>query len=307
MNLLEQKGYLSKMICGSNFSYILNEEIFLPTEYKVLQSQNNSCFVKCMKMLYNGKTQLYYFTEGYKSFLSMLPRLDTEGFMTIVANLFTDIVDVKSNGFLSCQNIDLSFEHVYVDPATYKVSLVYLPLSKKAYNGDSAFENEMRANLIKLIAETPALASPKTTQLTMELSDGMLSLEDLCNRMKVMGGRSVFAERPVTVSKPAESVKMSVLRFKTLNAAVDLVLEMNKDKYVIGKNPAAVDGVVSFNKAISRVHCCIEKVGTEYKITDLESANGTFVNGTRLQPHKPYRINNGDTVRLADTDFQVTM
>ena len=85
MNTLLEKNVISELQCGSNFSYILSDNNnFLPTEYKVLQSQANSCFVKCMKMLYNGHVQLYYLTSGLKSFASMLPLMDPESFLTIM-------------------------------------------------------------------------------------------------------------------------------------------------------------------------------------------------------------------------------
>lgn len=301
MNLLEEKGYLSKMICGSNFSYILETDIFSPTEYKVLQSQNSSCFVKCMKMLYNGKEQLYYLTKDYKSLLSLLSGLDVNSFMTIIGNLFLDIVDVNNNGFLSCQNVDLSFEHIYVDPTTYKVSLVYLPLNKAAFNGETEFENELRTGLIKLIAESSFSTTTKAKKLTEDLSDGMLSLEELCSRVKAMSGSGATEKKTRHFAEGEEIF----LRLKSINAPTEVVLEMKKERFVIGKNPALVDAVISYNKAISRVHCCIDKVGDEYTITDLESANGTYVNGVRIQSKQSQEICDGDIIRLADSDFQV--
>ncbi len=303
MNLLEEKGYLSKMICGSNFSYILEEDIFSLTEYKVLQSQNSSSFVKCMKMLYNGKEQLYYLTKDYKSLLSLVSGLDVNNFMTIIGNLFSDIVDVKNNGFLSCQKIDLSFDHLYVDPTTYKVSLVYLPLNKAAYNGETEFENELRTGLIKLIAECSFSTTVKAMKLKEDLADGMLSLEDLCGRVKAMCGSG-----PVPGNRERSLGGEGVLFcLKSINAPTEVVLEMKKERLVIGKNAALVDAVISYNRAISRVHCRIDKVGNEYTITDLESANGTYVNGVKVQPKKSQKICAGDIIRLADSDFQVIM
>ena len=58
----ENRAY-TELKCGDNISYILNDNsIFLTTEYKVLQSQTGGCFLRSMKMTYNGKIQLYYMT-----------------------------------------------------------------------------------------------------------------------------------------------------------------------------------------------------------------------------------------------------
>ncbi len=308
MNTLIENNYIKEMECGSNFSYVLSDNsTFLSTEYKVLQSQANSCFVKCMKMMYNGKVQLYYLTKGLKSFASMIPNLDAENFLTIVANLLSDIIDVKHNGFLSCQNIDIAFERIYVDPTTHKVSLVYLPLSKRIYDDNSSFENEIRTGLVKLISGVSTLSSPKTMQFSADLSNGTLSMEDLFARVKggkiVSGGQSHVGQTDVGGGKASSGL----LRIIAMNAPTRVEIAVTKDEFVIGKKAELCDGVIDFNKMISRSHCRINKRGSQYTITDLQSANGTFVNKVRLQPNQAHPINNGDVIRLANSDFQVSI
>lgn len=305
MNALIENNYIQEMECGSNFSYILSDNsTFLSTEYKVLQSQANSCFVKCMKMMYNGKVQLYYLTKGLKSFASMIPSMDSESFLTIVANLFSDIIDVKHNGFLSCQNIDITFERIYVDPATYKVSLVYLPLSKRIYDDNSSFENEIRTGLVKLISGVSTLSSPKTVQLSADLSNGTLSIENLFSRIK--GGKGMDSI-PTPIEDNGGNASPGLLHIIAMNAPTRVDITITKDDFVIGKKAELCDGVIGFNKMISRSHCRISRRGSQYTITDLQSANGTFVNKNRLQPNQPYPINHGDVIRLANSDFQVSI
>lgn len=301
MNILVENKYINELECGSNFSYILNDSsTFLSTEYKVLQSQVNSCFVKCMKMMYNGKLQLFYVTKGLKSFASMLPSMDAESFLTIVSNLLSNIVDVKHNGFLSCQNIDIAFERIYVDPTTYKVSLVYLPLNKRMFDDSSAFENELRTSLVKLISGISSLSTEKTMKFSADLSNGSVTLEDL-----IKGGKGVIP----SVNPPhiESSDNVGRLRIIAMNAPTRVEIEVTKDEFVIGKKQELVDGVVSFNKMISRSHCKINRRGSQYTVTDLQSANGTFVNKVRLQPNQPCQIKNGDVIRMADSDFQVSI
>ena len=305
MNTLIENNYISEMECGSNFAYILSENsTFLSTEYKVLQSQANSCFVKCMKMIYNGNVQLYYLTKGLKSFASMIPSLDADSFLTIVSNMLSDIIDVKHNGFLSCQNIDISFERIYVDPTTHKVSLVYLPLSKRIFDDNSSFENEIRTGLVKLISGVSTLSSPKTMQFSADLSNGTLSIEDLHARIK--GGKTIV-DRGGTDEVIQNKSSSGSLRIIAMNAPTRVEIVVTKDEFVIGKKPELCDGVIDFNKMISRSHCKINRRGNQYTITDLQSANGTFVNKIKLQPNQPHLINNGDVIRLANSDFQVSI
>lgn len=301
MNRLIENGHILEMACGTNFSYILSDNsIFLSTEYKVLQSQANSNFVKCMKMLYNGKVQLFYHTTNLKPLSAMIPSLDADSFMIITANLISDIIDVKQNGFLSCQNIDVSFDKIFIDPTTYRVSLVYVPISKRAYDDDSAVENEIRTGLVKLISGVSAISSPKTIQLAADLSNGMLTMEVLSGLIKGHAPSDKRSEKRVS-----KNTAVKALRIIALDSPTRVEIEVTKDSFVLGKNASAVDGVISFNKMISRVHCRIDRRGDRFTITDLQSANGTYVNRVRLQPNQPQVINNGDVIRLANSDFQV--
>lgn len=308
MNILIDNNYIKEMECGSNFAYFLSDNnAFLSTEYKVLQSQASSCFVKCMKMAYNGSVQLYYLTKGLKSFASMIPTLDADSFLTIVSNLLSDIIEVKHNGFLSCQNIDISFERIYVDPATLKVSLVYLPLSLHIYDDNSSFENEIRTGLVKLISGVSTLSTSKTMQFSADLSNGTLSVENLYARIK--GGRNTSSGQSHIDQTDVSGRKQTsgLLRIIAMNAPTRIEITVTKDSFIIGKKAELCDGVIDFNKMISRSHCRINRKGNQYTITDLQSANGTYVNKIRLQPNQPHPINNGDIIRLANSDFQVSI
>lgn len=307
MNVLLEKGVISEMECGNNFAYILNDNsIFLSTEYKVLQSQEDGCFIRCMKLLYNGKMQFYYLTDGYKSLANMLPSLDAESFMTIMASVFSNVLAVKQNGFLSCQNIDIDFRKIFVNPNTYKVTFVYLPVSKRLHLDESTFENELRTNFVRVLSGVAALSSPKTIQFMEDLSNGMLSIRELYDRSR--GGRSAKAGGKTGTRAWNEVAEgQGNLRIVAMNSPVRVEVEVTKDVFVIGKNVAVVDGVISFNKMISRVHCRITRENGQHMIADLQSANGTYVNGVRLVPNQAYPIKNGDIVRLANSDFQVVI
>ena len=253
-----------------------------------------------MKLLYNGKIQFYFLVNEYKPLSNMIPALDGDGFMKILANVFSNVLAVKQNGFLSCQNIDIALEKIFVEPNTYKVGLIYLPINKRLYYDESTFENELRTNLVKVISGVSALSSPKTTQFMTDLSNGLLSIKDLYDRIK--NGKAV---KPNV--QTACKTKKGRLCIVGMNTPVQVEVEVTKDSFVIGKNAAVVDGVVSFNKMISRVHCRITKENMQYMITDLKSANGTYVNRVRLTPEQPHQIKNGDIIRFANSDFQVVI
>lgn len=59
---------------------------------------------------------------------------------------------------------------------------------------------------------------------------------------------------------------------------------------------------------VSRLHAQITQSGSQYVLIDLESANGTFVNGMPLSPHRPQVLRSGDriTIGKAHLVFRLT-
>ncbi|WP_428909708.1 FHA domain-containing protein [Niallia sp. Krafla_26] len=312
MGVLTEYGTIRDVTSGStsNIAYVLNNNHdFSLTEYKVLLSQNHTGFIKCMQMLYNGKIELYYLTSEHRTFTSMLPELDGNGFMTVVANLLNAIIEVKNNGFLSYQKIDISLDKIFIHPSNLSVGLIYVPINVRVLKDFSAFETELRTNLVKLINSLPSLNSQRISDFYVELSNGRLSLEELASKITGISP-NLKREAGSTRNSPnlkreAGTARDSGMTLEALNAPVALKLNVNKDSYVIGKNHSEVDGVISFNSAISRAHCKITRINGNYWLEDLGSTNGTYINKVRLQPNKSRPIKNGDRIQLANIDFHV--
>lgn len=105
----------------------------------------------------------------------------------------------------------------------------------------------------------------------------------------------------------AESqIKQPVMTVTAINTPVQLVLTINQPEYLIGKNPNMVNGAVTHNPAISRVHCKIAFIEGRYYLTDLGSANGTSLNHTKLEKQQTVEIHSGDYITLANSEFIVS-
>ncbi len=75
--------------------------------------------------------------------------------------------------------------------------------------------------------------------------------------------------------------------------------------YLIGKQEGLVDHVLS-SETISRIHARIDREGEEYRISDLNSTNGTCVNGRLLETNETVVLKKGDEVLIADFAFIFT-
>lgn len=104
----------------------------------------------------------------------------------------------------------------------------------------------------------------------------------------------------------AQRDQQPIMSITAINSPVQLVLTINQPEYLIGKNPNMVNGAVTHNPAISRVHCKITYSKGKYYLTDMGSANGTYINQRRLENQQTVEINNGDYLKLANSDFVIS-
>ena len=316
MDELLEQGLIKELTGTQNVQYVFEDpSLFSLTEYKVLRSQNKN-FIKCSKVLYNGKIKLLYFSSMYKSLRSMIPTLDTDNFLSIIASIIHCIIEIKNNGFLSCNDLDLTLDKVFVEQSTLEVNLIYLPLNNSS-SDVSTFENELRSEFIKLISGIPSFAGEKAARVCNYLANGTLSLGDVYQYIKgeVTGATPKIVPHDegtfggggsgtVTGRDNGKTGAQPPLQIVSVNTPVPIQFTVNKPEFVLGKNSAQVDGAITFNKAISRVHCRIH-YQNGYYLTDLGSANGTYLNNTRILAHQPRALNSGDTIRLANSDFKI--
>lgn len=77
--------------------------------------------------------------------------------------------------------------------------------------------------------------------------------------------------------------------------------EMNDNVITVGRIPNN-DIPISFDKKASRNHAKVEMRGNEYFVVDLQSKNGTFVNGKAVSGEM--KIVSGDVLTIGETDMR---
>ena len=116
----------------------------------------------------------------------------------------------------------------------------------------------------------------------------------------VLGGGCIGETTVLNASQaPSQMIAPHLIRKKNSEK-----ISINKPVYRIGKERSYVDYFIGDNTAISRSHANIVTREGAYFIVDTNSTNHTFVNGTMIQSNVETAIAHGDTIRLANEDFE---
>ncbi|MDO5337359.1 MAG: DUF6382 domain-containing protein [Eubacteriales bacterium] len=112
-------------------------------------------------------------------------------------------------------------------------------------------------------------------------------------------------EAPVIVGETEELTQNSVKGAASLvskEPGIPAVISLEEELTVIGKLPAASDVVISL-PTVSRIHAKIRKQGEDYYLTDLNSRNGTSVNGTMLKGEEEYCLCDQDEIHFGEAPY----
>lgn len=110
--------------------------------------------------------------------------------------------------------------------------------------------------------------------------------EKVYGQTTLLGDR-ITGEHPVLISRNPDIRE---------NAIID------KEKFVIGKLKGQVDLALNL-PVISRIHAGIERREEGYFLVDLNSTNGTYLNGERLEANEYRQIRTGDEIIFAGTGY----
>jgi pSer/pThr/pTyr-binding forkhead associated (FHA) protein len=92
---------------------------------------------------------------------------------------------------------------------------------------------------------------------------------------------------------------MTVL-LKPLNGGRPIVVD--KPILLVGRHPDC-DIIIKDSPKISRKHCCLALVDNRFVVRDLESMNGVFVNGNRVEHSADVKF--GQELVIGDVSFEL--
>lgn len=301
--MLDNVDRLTEITGGRNRVFLLKEDSDLKRiEYRVLLSQKFDWQVKCYKCRLNGQTELFMLTDKYYRLSDILSSLNRVKVFTIVRQICESMIEVKSNGFLSADSILLDIDNIYYDAASGRVKLIYMPVD----NGHEKVRKKVVDRVFELVESIAKSQNDDNYQLF--ISDILtqcipsVELEDLVRALTEDNIRAIV-ERDNHDKNAAK--KDRKLYLDAIYGSEPMTFVIEREYYVIGRSERFADGIIHNNRLVGRKHCIIEQLDGNYAIMDLNSINGTYLNGEKLNPHQEYSLQEGDTVGIANLKFRV--
>ena len=120
-----------------------------------------------------------------------------------------------------------------------------------------------------------------------------VSLNEYENNYESNFGETVF----IDLKHRTEEYKLYALDKKNKKH-----IELTKFPFTIGKMTGCVDCALA-DDSISRLHARIEKREDKVFLTDMNSTNGTYKNGLRMEPSETVEIEPGDEIRFGKLNY----
>jgi len=318
-------------------NYLVLEQEEFREWYQVGMLEKNKIpgFLSCRVNRIDREAMFYYEITSKQSLSLVLERkrLSAYEFCKLLKSLQRS-AKVCSEYLLDTDKILLHPDYIYMDPDKWEFSFCYFPfagndiqeelLSLAEYLLEHLNRQDQKA--VSLAYEFYRMAGEANISLERSLSEwdaeesgtasrpgeGTEAQSSGSKQMSRMAGTEKTAEEPAEkpASPKAETVILTdkpsgTLHLRSLNPAYH-DMSITGESFLIGKKKDAVDGCLKA-RGISRIHGKISKEGESYYLTDLNSTNGTFLNGGRLEVNEKARIRPGDCIGFADVEYIVEL
>ena len=284
-----------------------SNDLFFGTGYKVLQNHRAGSFVPFAKSLYNGRVKLTYFTRGLVPLRMFLAEASSSQCAAVMVSFIRCLMDVRSNSFSALRNVELGLDEVFVDSSANEARIVYLPVvmnNAEVAQGDLGVVREVYEFCQAAMAFAGrAPVSPSAIANAQGYQSG--NLEHL---LSVFRGQNQN-QRAVRATSADDSPKHGALAEYVLSprgSNGNAPIRIARPQMTLGRSDRSADVPVRGSAMVGREHCRVPLDGRGcLSVTDLNSKNGTFVNGVKLPGGSTMRLEEGSILRLADLQFEV--
>ena len=161
-------------------------------------------------------------------------------------------------------------------------------------------------------AKTDSIISDISNDRKKDITDSNVDEETLTCDLRDIEKTTVVSDGTEILTEPREDYLMTLerkeeLKFRNrlkkamiINLNTRKMKEIDKREWYLGKDSENNNYVVENNRTVSRKHAVIIWKNEKYYISDLGSANGTFVNGIEVKEGMEFELKNKDRIMLAN-------
>lgn len=287
--------------------------------------------------------KLGYDISGYISLREfLLAPINKATFITLIDNILNTVKGLQK-AYYNRQYILFDINAVMIEPTTRRIGFVYVPITFYGTDTDlrsfllaiaqNCFftpheRNDYAQEYIRIVNDGINFSDFKLEEYIKKLSgDGANGEGEIkclrCGSVVPPGvsycpscGTSIYTLDNVTPDKVYDPLKNTVKQPKADANVADVAkkayirrvktgeqIRITTDSFIVGKEPRSCEYCVSDNSTISRCHAMIKHIGDNWFISDLNSTNNTYVNGTVIRPNTDTVLYNGTNIRLANEEF----
>ena len=284
-----------------------NNKFFSTLEYKCMEAINLKGLASCVKVMMDGRICLFYPANGMSSVSTIIRSINAKELSGVFYNIFSVINNVNDNDILNIEHLVLDEEMILVNK-NLGVNMILCPISENHINYKET-ESHFYWKCLTWI-ETGIENEKKLNNRNSFWGKQLVEFGNKLNNKEPFSVLYSFLKELHEERTVDESIKIDNdgdlqlskrLVFEPLDLQKENTLIIDKEEYVIGRKRDLVDGYVGEGKReIGRKHCKIVKDKGGYYVIDLDSKNGTYLNGIVLKPNIPYALADGCILRLAD-------
>lgn len=163
----------------------------------------------------------------------------------------------------------------------------------------------------RYLQETTPVSLENVISREMDLNPMGYGTVDLASGRMNRSRDASFQTRPTAAGQPEDGYgntvfydesKMAEYKLYAMDRRNKQHIELKKFPCTIGKMAGCVDYVLADN-SVSRIHARFDREGEKVLLTDMNSTNGTYRNGLRMQPQETVEIEAGDEIRFGNLNY----
>lgn len=283
-------------------SFLFQEtDSYFELGYMILNQAKLSGMLPYKRTKLNEKEKLLFITETFEALPNVLPNMSEDEIIDILYAIVFMTQKVEENGFMKKECIWCRYENIYYDEESHKPLFAVLPITKEFRYADGAsWKNRFEETLLQIGEFLSETKNVRFRQLVALLKSEKISIEEALEKIDSLGnGMSGL------LVEPKEEIPNNHLELIYSGQEGTFHFTIENQDFIIGRNPDEADGVLQLSGKVSRKHCLITKINRNYFVQDLDSVNGTVVNGIKIPSFELMQLEENDVLSLADVDLRV--